>query len=187
MARSPRVTSSLLAAALFYGGHLLALVLLAGTAWVLGRLLLGSLPLASGWEKVGLPGALGIAGLAHLAFLLGLAHGLSRPALLLVLAAIHAAGWRRGIWGDLPRRAAPLLTQGGGTRPRVAVAALGALLLGLPLFVLALYPPTAFDATLYHLPDARAFARAGALPFLQELRFPVFPQLDEALFAAVLL
>jgi hypothetical protein len=187
------VTSYLLSCAIFYGGHVLAFALLAATVWVLGRLLLGSLPLAGIWERVALPGALGIAGLAHLAFLLGLVHLLSRPALLLALAAIHAAGWRRGIWTDLPWRDAPLLTspltqpspsQGGGTRP---LAVLLAILVGLPLFLLALYPPTAFDATLYHLPDARAFARAGALPFLRDLRFPVFPQLDEALFAAVLL
>ena len=30
---------------------------------------------------------------------------------------------------------------------------------------LALYPPTGFDATLYHLPFARAFAASGRLPF----------------------
>jgi hypothetical protein len=191
--RSPRVTSYLLSGAVFYGAHLLAFALLAATAWVLGRLLLGSLPLAGTWEQLAVATALGIAGLAHLAFLLGLVHLLSRPALLLALVAIHIAGWWRGIWGDLPWRGAPLLTspltqpspsQGGGTRPLVVFVAL---LVGLPLFLLALYPPTAFDATLYHLPDARAFARAGALPFLRDLRFPVFPQLDEVLFAAVLL
>lgn len=52
---------------------------------------------------------------------------------------------------------------------------------------LACYPPSAFDETLYHLPYARAFAATGALPFLPALRFPVFPQLDEALRAGVLL
>jgi 4-amino-4-deoxy-L-arabinose transferase-like glycosyltransferase len=120
-----------------------------------------------------------MAGLAHLAFLLGLAHLLTRPVLLFSLAAIHLAGFRA--WGEafgwlreIPRR-----------RLLSIVAAL--VILGLPLFLLALYPPTDFDATLYHLPDARAFARAGALPFLAQLRFPVFPQLDEALFAAILL
>ena len=97
MPRSPRVTSYLLSGVVFYGGHLLAFVLLAATAWVLGRLLLGTLPLAGTWEGVALPAALGVAGLAHLAFLLGLVHLLSRPALLLALAAIHAAGWWRGI------------------------------------------------------------------------------------------
>src|SRR4029078_13631688 len=56
-----------------------------------------------------------------------------------------------------------------------------------PLAVLAIYPPTAFDATLYHLPFARAFVTTGALPFLADGRFPVFPQANEILFAAVML
>jgi 4-amino-4-deoxy-L-arabinose transferase-like glycosyltransferase len=188
VAGSSGVTFPLLAAALFYGGHLLAFLLLAATAGVLGRLLLG--PVGSPPFGVSAAAmALGIAGLAHLAFLLGLLHRLDRPALLLALAGIHLAGWR--VWRDTAvavhtwalgtsrRRLAGLAAGGGGS--------VGALLLGLPLFLLALYPPTAFDATLYHLPDARAFARSGALPFLVGLRFPVFPQLAEALFAAVLL
>jgi hypothetical protein len=50
-----------------------------------------------------------------------------------------------------------------------------------PLFVLALYPPLAFDETLYHLPFVRALARDGALRFLPNLRFPVFPQIHELL------
>ena len=57
----------------------------------------------------------------------------------------------------------------------------------LPLALSTLYPPTAFDATLYHLPFARGFVASGGLPFLADLRFPVFPQVDEMLFAWVLL
>jgi hypothetical protein len=187
------VTFPLLAAASFYGGHLLAFALLAATAGVLGRLLLGARAaedhpppgLPPGWGALSL--ALGLAGLAHLAFWLGLAHLLLRPVLLLGLAGIHLAGWR--IWRETAAavRAGWRETPG---RRRIGIGigiTFGVLLLGLPLFLLALYPPTAFDATLYHLPDARAFARAGALPFLPQLRFPVFPQLTEALFAAVLL
>lgn len=49
------------------------------------------------------------------------------------------------------------------------------------MFVLALYPPLAFDETLYHLPTVRSFAQAGSLPFLPALRAPVFPHLDEVL------
>jgi hypothetical protein len=50
-----------------------------------------------------------------------------------------------------------------------------------PLFLLALYPPLAFDETLYHLPFVRAIARSGAIRFLTEHRLPVFPQLQELL------
>lgn len=50
-----------------------------------------------------------------------------------------------------------------------------------PLFVLALYPPIAFDETLYHLPFVRAIAGSGAIRFVTDLRFPVFPQIHELL------
>jgi hypothetical protein len=56
-----------------------------------------------------------------------------------------------------------------------------------PAAALALYPPIGFDAILYHLPFAKAFAATGHLPFLPALRFPVFPQLNEMLFALGLL
>lgn len=57
----------------------------------------------------------------------------------------------------------------------------------LPAFVLALYPPTGYDATMYHLPFARLFAETGRLAFADTLRFPVFPQLSEVLFSGAML
>jgi hypothetical protein len=51
----------------------------------------------------------------------------------------------------------------------------------LPLIALACYPPVAFDETLYHLPTIRAIAQSGAIRFVPDLRFPVFPQLHELL------
>ena len=56
-----------------------------------------------------------------------------------------------------------------------------------PAFLLALYPPVGFDATTYHLPYARLFAETGRLAFADTLRFPVFPQLGEIVFAGALL
>ncbi|HTG35460.1 MAG TPA: hypothetical protein VLB76_21265 [Thermoanaerobaculia bacterium] len=155
----------------------LAVLVLAVTALVLGRLLTGELERPV--ERWAVPMACGLAVLAHLGLLLGLV-GLLRPApMLAVLAAIHLLGipvWR-GLWGML---------WGMMTAPRwrhvvLAVAGL------LPFFLLALYPPTAFDATLYHLPFARGFVESGGVPFLADLRFPVFPQANEMLFALVML
>ncbi|HEY2325367.1 MAG TPA: hypothetical protein VGJ82_21090 [Thermoanaerobaculia bacterium] len=51
----------------------------------------------------------------------------------------------------------------------------------LPLALLALHPPIAFDETLYHLPTIRSLATYGHLRYAAELRFPVFPQLQELL------
>lgn len=164
----------------------LALAVLAATTWMAGSLL--TRPWLSGEdraERIALPIALGLAALAHLGFLLGTL-GLLRPGVLIaaiviaVVVAIHCAGFRtwRAAFADAALadlRSVPL-----------GWIALGLLALA-PLFVLALYPPTAFDETLYHLPFARAFAQSGALPVLPALKFPVFPALAELLFAETLL
>src|SRR6202035_3839669 len=159
----------------FAGGELLFLLLLAATAYALGRRLCRRLPILGAAEAIAGSTTLGLVAIAHLAFLLALAGRLSRGPLLLVFAAIHLACF--GVWREL---AADL-------RRRHLLGGLIGLVAGIPLFLLALYPPTAFDATLYHLPFARAFAASGRLPFLPDLRFPVFPQLDETLFAIGLL
>lgn len=150
--------------------------LLAVTAYILGRRVAGwpgpRLSFQDRLERDAVSTTLGLALIAHLLLLLGLA-GLLRPwPVLLLAAAIHALGlpvWREWIAEIRPR-------------PVWVLAALA-----LPLVLLALYPPTAFDATMYHLPFARTFAESGGVPFLSDLRFPVFPQANEILFAAVML
>ncbi len=166
------------ATALFVASQALALALLAAGAYVLGRLLTRRLPLAPGIERAAVAATVGLAALAHVALFLGLVGWLTRSALVAALAAVFVLTLRS--WRDL------------GEDLRIAFlrpgrAAASAIVLVAPLFLLALYPPTAFDATLYHLPMAHAFAASGGLPFLPHLRFPVFPQLQELLFAAMLL
>jgi hypothetical protein len=142
--------------------HLVAFAVLAATAWAAGSLFK--------LEDHAVRIALGLALLAHLGFLLG-APGLLRPAVLIpILVAVHIAAfyWER-------------------RRPAGQVTILFGLLALAPLFILALYPPTAFDETMYHLPYARAFAQSGGLPATPALRFPVFPALGELLFAETLL
>jgi hypothetical protein len=162
------------------GSHLLVLLALAATAYVAGRLAMqGLLEPAGAADCI----SLGLVVLATIGCLLGLAGRLSAAPLLGVVALVHLAGlghWRaassrlRARWQELP----PARLAGW-----IAIGAL----LGAPLFALTLYPPTAFDETLYHLPFARAFAATGGLPFLPDLRFPVFPQLSEVLDAELLL
>jgi hypothetical protein len=167
--------SAFLQAAALSLGVALSLLVLAATAFVLGRLLAGKLERAV--ERWAIPTALGLALLAHLGFFLGLA-GLLRPvAVLLAVAGIHVLGFR--VWRGLPKT-----MQLGRLRSRHGLLLTAALL---PLALLTLYPPTAFDATLYHLPFARGFVTSGGLPFLADLRFPVFPQVNEMLFALVML
>ncbi len=141
--------------------HLLALAVLAATAWAAGSLF----KLEGHAVRI----ALGLALLAHLGFLLA-SFGQLRPgALIALIVAIHAAAFYQ-------------------ERPRLAGRLWGLGLIALaPLFVLTLYPPTAFDEIMYHLPFARAFAQSGGLPATPALRFPVFPALGELLFAETLL
>ena len=77
-----------------------------------------------------------------------------------------------------------------GSRRRRAAGLLALIAIAIaasPFLLLALYPPTAFDATTYHLPTARAFAETASLPFLPTLRAPIFPPLAELLSAIALL
>lgn len=170
------------AAAGFIAGFVLPLLGLAATAWVLGRGATRALGLAGSGrlEKGVVATVLGLALAAWLLFLLGLAGRLQAVPVLLTAALVHIFGapvWRE-TWEDL---------RAGVPRPGWGVGlALGALVAA-PFALPALYPPSGFDATLYHLPFARAFVETGGLPYLADLRFPVFPQANEILFAAVML
>jgi hypothetical protein len=160
-------------------GFFLPVLALAATSCVLGRTVLRRLAFADRLERTAVSSALGLGLFAHLLLLLGFV-GLLRPLpVLLLAAAIHVAGipaWRE-LRTDLRQ---------GGAGPAWGLA-LGLALLLIPWIVLALYPPTAFDTTMYHLPFARAFAESGGVPFLADRRFPVFPQANEILFTSVML
>lgn len=102
--------------------------------------------------------AFALASLAHALFLLAL------------------AGWLRPVpVAALTPLALLVAFRGARWKPHPALLALA------PLAALALYPPIAFDETLYHLPFVRAFAETGELAFLTTHRFPVFPVLHELL------
>jgi len=163
----------------FVGAHAFVLLALGATAWVAGRMALWRFPLADGAERQAVPLALGLAGLGLLLLGMGLLGLLSRGALLGLLAVIHLAGWK--VWWEAARRARALRAD-----PWRWLAAVAVLAVVARFFILALYPPTAFDETMYHLPFARAFVLTGGVPFLPDLRFPVFPQLGEILMTGVL-
>lgn len=137
-----------------------------------------------------LAAALGLLLLAQLSFVLGLLGLLVAPAiatLAVLLAGLGTCHWHAQRRDDdreatkQPLAGTPSRTRGTWVRPAVA---LGFGAFALPWFLAALFPPHAFDELTYHLPFARAFAETGALPFLPQLRFPVFPILADALFAS---
>lgn len=154
-------------------------MLLVATAWAAGWATWGRRDAARRLHPLTV--TIGLAILGEVGLLLSALHLFTPWALALVAAAAHAAaapGWRR-----LLEHTADALR----LRPRhvLVVAALtaGATAGG---FVIALFPPTAFDETTYHLPLARAFLAQPGLPWVPELRVPAFPLLAEALQAALL-
>jgi hypothetical protein len=166
--------------AAFVVGHLGVLVGLTLVARVFGGAVFPTLTASSRLERWALAGTLGLGALGQIALLLGLL-GLLRRAPISLLTSIAFVGWLR----FRPRSALGIYERGHAERHGVAAVVIAVALA--PLFFATLYPPTAFDETLYHLPTARAFAESGRLPFLADLRVPVFPQLGELLMAAVLL
>ncbi|MGH9442880.1 MAG: ArnT family glycosyltransferase [Thermoanaerobaculia bacterium] len=168
--------------ALFFARHAIVLVVLAGTCYVLGRSLLHGVGCGSIGEEFGLCAGLGLGVAATSLFGIGLLGLLTAPVVLGALGTIHAACFP--VWRETFRRAVraqpPLLRR--EVRPWIPVA-FACLLVA----VLSCYPPTGFDATLYHLPFARAFANAHRVVTLPARRFPVFPQLSESIFSAMLL
>ena len=142
--------------------HAAVLLLLLLTAAGAGTLVMGSkAPLA-------LRAAMGLAVAGQLFAILGII-GALRPWLLWTFTTIALLGL------VAPTLVAPAARR--LDRRRLA----GASLLTLPLFLLTLYPPIAFDETLYHLSFVRTIARSGAIRFLTDARFPVFPQFHELL------
>ncbi len=155
----------------------LPIALLAWTAWVAGRTALTVLGIGMGGddalESVALAVTTGLALLAHALLGLGLA-GALRPAPVVALAAaVHAVALAAPVSLRPPRP----------SRRLVVIGALAAL----PFVLPALYPDTGFDSRMYHLPYVRAFARSGGVPFLADLRFPIFPQAAELLSTALVL
>ncbi|MCP4660523.1 MAG: glycosyltransferase family 39 protein [bacterium] len=173
--------SDLVSGAGFLCRHLGSLGVVASSAWIFGETLLGRFTdIADGLERRTLAAALGLGLLAQSLFFLGVL-GLLEPEIVFAgLAVGHLLGYRT--WRSLPGRWRSVW-QRLRRRERALVGRLAcALLILAPCLVLALYPPTGFDATMYHLPFARSFADAGRLLYLPDLRVPVFPVAIEMIF-----
>ena len=141
-----------MALGIFILEHLTLLLLVLACAAGMGTLFARSMPLP-------LRAALGLGVWAEALFLLA-AIGQLKPVPIATLAILSLASIR------------PAAT---GNRQLILAA------LFLPILILALHPPLAFDETLYHLPTIRSLATSAHLRYAAELRFPVFPQLQELL------
>jgi hypothetical protein len=149
---------AIIARLLFIVEHAAFLMLMLLVAAATGTLVLGSR------ASLALRAALGMA-VAGQTFVLLATIGALRPWTLCAFAALVIAG------------GAARMTKTSIDRTVMTIVIVAAI----PLFLLALYPPVAFDETLYHLPFVQAMARSGAIRFGADMRFPAFPQLHESL------
>lgn len=139
----------------------LAVIAIALTSHALGGRLLRGATFDSEAERFSLASAVGAGLVGTIAFAIGLVGGLYSWLILILLGAGVALSWR-----SLPRTLPPWWM----------------IVLMLATLMVALRPPTTLDATLYHLGYVRHYAQHHRIEPVRDLRFPVFPQLNEVLF-----
>lgn len=156
-------------------------VLLAGGAWLsglgLGRRLMGALaaPQRDALDGI-MAAALGLGLTAQAVFLFGWAGGLTPLPLAALAAAAAAAGWTAA--PRPPRTRAPMKLGA-----PVALAAGLLAFVAFHLLVVALAPPTEWDARAYHLALPELYLRSGRLAETPWLLHSHWPHLMEALYA----
>jgi hypothetical protein len=189
-------------------GQAIVAAVIAATAWAAGSLVDGALRRIRRTRRTRPAGrtvvvsdeapmpwamtmALGFAVVGQVLTLAGLAGMLRKPVVLAVAIGVHVAAipaWRRVVATASAASARHVTRVPGGRASGVVVVAVTVFIaIALTAFVITLYPPLGFDQTMYHLPQARAFAASGGLPFLPALRYPMFPPLAEVLNASVLM
>lgn len=173
---------------LFFLNHFFALASIAFIAYLIGRRLTRSVIYICILEQIVFSVAVGLAIVAYTILFLGLAGLLYRGIVVSVLLAgaliclpSLPTGWT-GKLTSIMKTAA----QGRKITVTIVITIL-AVVLSLPAVLLPLYPPTAFDATLYHLAVAKVYAENHAISLTPFLRFPVFPQHNQMLFTLALI
>lgn len=160
------------------------------SAYGAGALVLDRCPSAVRWTpglRFGLALAAGVGVLILAILLLAMAGRLEPTPIGIVVAGCAAIGAVRGA-GALGASRGPLVRAvQAARRPRAWFWMVLAALFALPFLAAPLGPPLAWDELMYHLPQARAWVRAGSLVVTPELRFPLFPYNFDLLYAAALL
>lgn len=174
----------------FAVSHYAALLVFALLAYHVGRTLTRRVRYDSIAEDLAFSTSLGLAALAYVVMGLGLL-GLLFPGTVSV-ALVLCVVVTLPAWVGTVRRvkhAVPQMAAAGGLTRAALVALLtcAAVVLSMPLLAWPLYPPTAFDATMYHLAVAKIYTAAHGLVLTPDLRYPIFPQAPHMLFTLALL
>ena len=163
--------------------HAAFILLIVFASYVAGRRLTSGFSYHSFIEKFVLCTGLGLGLLASLVFFVGVSGWLTGTVLvgLPALMFLMGAGMGRELAGDWR-----VVRGWMAGRHRSFLAAAMLLVLSAPIFILALYPPTGFDATMTHLAIAKHYLRQNAVIPAPYLRWSVMPQLNQMLFTLAL-
>jgi 4-amino-4-deoxy-L-arabinose transferase-like glycosyltransferase len=169
---------------LFFFSHYGFIALIGICAYGIGRRLTRGVHYDSSTEQFSFCTTLGLGSIAYLILLLG-ALRILHPWSVLVSMGLTCL-FCLPVWRELLKRVLGLNWReslpGQRWLPFLFVA-----LVFSPVLLMPLYPPTAFDSTMYHLAYAKIYCQSHGLVLTPYLRFPVFPQTNEMLFTLALL
>lgn len=170
--------------ALFALAHYAALAVFALLGYAIGRMLTMRCEYHSAWERAVFCTSLGLGVIACIVFILALLHWLYAWIVLGILTLI--AIFCVPAWRELGRQLVKFWVE---RRPKKfwLLGGFASLAVLLPIFILALYPPTTWDSTMYHLALAKIYAQNHELSFTPYIRFSLFPQVIQMLFTLMLM
>jgi 4-amino-4-deoxy-L-arabinose transferase-like glycosyltransferase len=172
----------------FFLAHYFAIGLFALLAYLFGRRLTWQVKYHSLLEQACFSTALGLGLISYLTLLLGMFGVLYPSVVLIVLLMGFLVCYP--VWVGWPSKLVSVGRKIRTHRKTSVVIVIGLITLVialLPMWFLPLYPPTAFDETMYHLPSARAYVEHHRIIFTPHLRYPTFPQTNNMLFTLALL
>ncbi len=161
--------------AIFATWHYGIILLIAVSAMAVGHELLRLIrpPNLTKPEYVCLACTLGLGSLSYVVMALGLVGLLSRGAIILCVAGpLLVGGWRAAAW--LGSRSRHQGFRRALWKPGLILIVVGVAVA--PLLAMALYPPTAGDATRCYLAGVKTYLINGAIAPTPYLRYPVYPQ-----------
>jgi hypothetical protein len=172
-------------AVLFYISHYSFLIGVGILCYGMGRRLTQRVQFDSAGEQIAFCTTLGLGSLSYLVLLIGTLGLLHRWLILSMVGVIFLAC--SSAWMELFGRVSSAYKKRDWLRWKPLVLISLAIVIISPVLLLPLYPPTAFDSTMYHLACAKFYAQTGKIALTPYLRFPVFPQTNEMLFTSALL
>jgi hypothetical protein len=167
-------------AILFFVNHYVFLIGVGILSYGIGRRLTQRIRFDSAAEQIAFCTTLGLGFLSYLILLIGTLGLLHRWLILAVMGVVFLLC--ASAWIELLRGVSSAYKKRVWLRWKPIIFILLTLLIISPVFLLPLYPPTAFDSTMYHLPYGKIYTQENRIVFTPFLRYPVSPQTNEMLF-----